>query len=56
MLPWRVERGDTVVVSFATKLGNHQTRTAKIAWSQAIETSGRFVAGMSFDEELSLAV
>lgn len=56
LLPWQVERGDEVVVSFDNGLGVYETRKARIAWSQPLDRSGRFVAGMSFDEELPLAV
>lgn len=56
LLPWKVQRGDTVIVSFANSLGIHQTRKAKIAWSEPLQNSSRFVAGMAFDEDLAVAV
>lgn len=53
MLPFPVAQNEHVRVSFADSLGFYQTRVARIAWTQQV--ANKTVAGVAFDEELTLA-
>lgn len=55
MFPFPVSQNDKVAVSFQDDLGQHQTREARVAWTQKLENSGKTVAGVAFDKELSIA-
>ncbi len=47
MLPWPVAPGEQITVSIADELGHYQTHTAKIVWTQALQSTGRVVAGVA---------
>lgn len=55
MFPFYVETNDRVHVAFKDELGYYQARVARVAWTQNLGPSGTLVAGVAFDEELSLA-
>lgn len=55
MFPFEVDTNEEVSISFQDDLGLFQTRTARIAWAQPLACGGKFVAGVAFDEELTLA-
>lgn len=55
LLPWLVEAGETISVAVADQLGFYQTRRAQVAWTERLEVSGRVVAGLAFDQRLTLA-
>ncbi len=55
MFPFSVFQDEQIQVSFADELGHYQTRLARIAWTQTLECGGKVVAGVAFNEELSIA-
>jgi hypothetical protein len=55
MFPFPVTQHELVKVSFEDSLGLHHTRIARVAWSQPLQSGGKYVAGVAFDEELTLA-
>lgn len=56
MLPWNVQTGENLVVSVANEVGLYQTQTARVAWTQKLELTGRVIAGIEFQEQLKVAV
>lgn len=56
MLPWNVQPGEELTVSVGDDLGHYQTQHAYVVWTQRLEVSGRVIAGVCFEEELSIAV
>lgn len=50
LLPWKVERGQEITVSFSNELGLYRTERAKIAWTQKMDTSGKTIAGLFYCE------
>jgi antitoxin component of MazEF toxin-antitoxin module len=56
MLPWNVQTGESIVVSLANEVGLYQTQTARVAWTERLELTGRVIAGVEFQEELKIAV
>lgn len=56
MLPWDVQKGESLVVSVADELGFYQTQVARVAWTQKLEYSNRVIAGVEFHQRLKLAV
>jgi hypothetical protein len=54
MFPFAVDQNEHVRVSFQDDLGMYQTRVARIAWAQTLSSGGKVVAGVAFDEELTL--
>ena len=56
MLPWEIQKGEKLVVSVANEVGLYQTQVARVAWTQALEYSGRVIAGVEFHEQLKVAV
>ena len=55
MFPFWVAPNDSVTVSFEDEMGLYQTRVARIAWTQSLPATGKIVAGVAFDVELSAA-
>ena len=56
MLPWEIQKGEKLVVSVANEVGLYQTQVARVAWTQALEYTGRVIAGVEFHEQLKVAV
>lgn len=56
MLPWDVQPGESISVAVGDELGLYSTRRARIVWTQRLEVTGRVVAGVAFESELSIAV
>lgn len=54
IFPFTVEQHEQVRVSFQDEVGMFQTRVARIAWTQPLACGGKTVAGVAFDEELTL--
>ena len=55
VLPWNLRAGDQLTISFKNKLGQFRTRTARIAWTQAMTSAPKVIAGLAFDEDLTSA-
>jgi hypothetical protein len=55
MFPFHVCQNEHVKVSFEDDMGLHQTRVARVAWTQVLASGSKVVAGVAFDEELSFA-
>lgn len=55
VFPFTVQQHENVRVSFQDDMGMYQTRVARIAWTQKLACGGKTVAGVAFDEELTLA-
>lgn len=48
LLPWAVEQGQEITVSFSNEIGLHRTERARIAWVQRVDTAGRTIAGLYY--------
>ena len=55
VLPWNVAVGDTIHVSLEDHVSQHRTIRARVAWAQPVRFSDAVIAGVAFDEEVSLA-
>ena len=55
LFPWNVESGEEVQVAVADDLGFYQTRTARVVWTRALESTSKTIAGIVFDSELAAA-
>lgn len=55
LLPWNSVPGENIQVSLADELGQHRTTRARVVWTRPLENSSRVIAGLAFQEELSLA-
>lgn len=55
ILPWTVQRGQDITVSFANSLGLHRTEKAKIAWTQPLDSSGQTIVGLYYTTALARA-
>ena len=51
MLPWAVSPGESITVCLADELGQYQTHTARVVWTQSLQVTGRVVAGVAFCSE-----
>lgn len=56
MLPWNVQRGETIIVSVANEVGLYQTQPVRVAWTERLQLTGKVIAGVEFSEELQIAV
>ena len=52
VLPRTVQTGDQLSVSFQDNLGQFLTRTARVAWTEYMESARRVIAGLAFEEDL----
>ena len=55
LLPWDVAEGQYILVSMANHLNQHLTIRARVAWTQSVKYSSSVIAGLAFDEEVSIA-
>ena len=53
ILSFKVRIGDSIRTCFSDELGFHQTRCARVAWTHRLESAGRLMVGLAFDQELA---
>lgn len=53
ILPFKVRVGEFIRACFSDELGLHQTRCARVAWIHRLESAGRVMVGLAFEQELA---
>lgn len=49
VIPWPIDSGQSLKVSYGNRLGLYRTEEARIAWAQPLGTTGQTIVGLYYE-------